>query len=368
MHNVIITPRFVAQYTKMEQETQWRIMSTDKYDHKELNSPLCIGSAIWLLQNPINDVENSAIIEYHTNSDTVSPLIPFPNTFKYFDGDIENSPLLYCTLNSDSIVIIDTRDQNCGIIFNTKSRKFSDVFSFQQPSDSWASCFAVGDFIHIHHGADSVFNEFNGNAGEYTIYSTKHKESEEFLVGAGTDPYPCDYALIKSNDCYQSSNKMLISGFSRNLIGSNIPSEMINLISEFSTFEVFRFGGIDANNNCFDSDAFCVGTLNQEDAAKPLNWTLVPEYTMSHAMRDFGYVQYGSFVVTFGGMMGQSDLIEFDEIYVLDLHKKSGWVQSPIKCPEEGTYEAVLDDNLTVHLFGDYSHHCMELIKIVPSL
>lgn len=45
--------------------------------------------------------------------------------------------------------------------------------------------------------------------------------------------------VIKLDECYQSANKMLISGFIRSQNGRDSPSVIVSLISNFAIFEVF---------------------------------------------------------------------------------------------------------------------------------
>ena len=87
---------------------------------------------------------------------------------------------------------------------------------------------------------------------------------------------------------------MLISGFSRIQNGEPIPLAIIGLISKFGVFELFTFDeGL--------TDSFWIGTLEDGNPAKPIQWNLAPEYTLKYPMSEFGYIQHGPFIVTFGG-------------------------------------------------------------------
>ena len=74
-------------------------------------------------------------------------------------------------------------------------------------------------------------------------------------------------------------------------------------------------------------------------------------------MYGFGYIQYGSFLLTFGGLIQELEFGEYvsdwtNSIYILDLRTNEGWIESSIKCPEKAQYNnTVLDDLQRVHLF-----------------
>ena len=115
-------------------------------------------------------------------------------------------------------------------------------------------------------------------------------------------------------------------------------------------------------------DSFYVGTLRNENEAEPIDWRLVPEWKMRHLMYGFGYIQYESFILTFGGCTQNSGYI--DSIYILDLRTDEGWIHSPIKSPRKGQYsKTVLDDMQRVHLFpvGYWGkHYWIDLKDLIP--
>ena len=268
-----------------------------------------------------------------------------------------------CKYKDDSIVVIDGR-RSCGIVFNTKTREFSDIFSFQGEFGHYSSCVTVGDYVHVFHG--------NGT-GEYTVYSLTDKSSQIFKDDYTAEPRNSlyDVPVIKTTDCYQSTNKWLISGFTRNQNGGHIPSVIVDLISKFYNFELFKFGGLDLHDGqCVDS--FYIGSLNDGDPSKPIQWTLAPEFRLKHPLRAFGYIQYGNFIVTFGGINGDRRTgVDTDDIYVLDLRKECGWVRSSITCPQKDYYHAVLDKERRIHLnartYGRQNHYCMDIEQIIDS-
>ena len=186
-------------------------------------------------------------------------------------------------------------------------------------------------------------------------------------------------ALIKPNDVYQSSNKTLIVGFARNETSICIPEVIAEIISEYSTFELFRFGGRSAATQfmSFD-DSFYIGTLKDEDPTQPIKWKLAPQYKLKHPMIRFGCIQYGCFIVTFGGLIQDGRFKLFtDSIYILNLHGNCGWIESPIKLPKnqrlakivyKGYWlRAVLDESKRVHLNGMYSIDLMDILPLEGS-
>ena len=87
----------------------------------------------------------------------------------------------------------------------------------------------------------------------------------------------------------------------------------------------------------------------------------------------FGCIQHGPFIVTFGGVIRHNGGVISDDIYILDLRKNCGWIQSPMKCPRKGDCTAAVDDCGSVHLWHSDSdpdsetHHCIQLSTILPS-
>lgn len=188
--------------------------------------------------------------------------------------------------------------------------------------------------------------------------------------------------MIKPNDSYRSSNKTVISGFSRKHSESHIPLVILNLIHKLCTFELFKMGG-------FRDDSFYIGALKHKNAAEPVHWTLAPEYKFKHCIRGFVCIHHGSFIVIFGGSncnqrngtmrfrFNSGRIVNQDQghrngIHFLDLTSDCGWTKSPIKCPEKFPTHAVLDDNQRVHLFDTYSssrmHWVIKLSDIIPEL
>ena len=179
-------------------------------------------------------------------------------------------------------------------------------------------------------------------------------------------------ALIKPNDVFQSSNKKLIVGFARGQTAIPIPKVIAEIISEYSTFEMFKFGGSSAATLQL-VDSFYIGTLKDGDPVKPIEWRSAPQYKLKHPMTRFGYIQYGSFIVTFGGMIKDGKSKLSNSIYVLNLHGNCGWIESPMKVPKNRILDgivnqgywlrAVLDESKRVHLNGLYS---IDLMDILP--
>ena len=155
------------------------------------------------------------------------------------------------------------------------------------------SCVAIGNYIHIFHG-----DYTRQGQGYYFVYSVNNNTNRT-LKGCHSQPYrtllptAMRCPAIRTNDLCQSSNKMLISGFSRIQNDKPIPVAIIGLLSKFCIFELFSFTiGL--------TDSFYIGKLENGDPIKPIQWTLAPEYTLKYPMSGFGYIQHGPFIVTFG--------------------------------------------------------------------
>ena len=338
----------------MDKVSKWQKLSTGRLPNAAATvAPICIGSSIW--------VDADGLVEFHSDSHTVSSKYRYPTPFikEGWYGSV-----ITCKYKGDSIVVID--GLRCiGIVFNTKTRKFSDIFSFQNEFGCYSSCVAIGDYIHIFHG--------NGT-GNDVVYSLTDKSSriikDKHVAKTGQTLY--EIPVIKTNDCYQSTNKLLISGFARNQNGRHIPLVIVNLISKFYKFELFKFGGLDLHDGqCVDS--FYIGSLENGDPSKPIQWRLVSQYKLNHPLGAFGYIQYGPFIVTFGGVSDdESSNCRTDDIYILDLRRDCGWIRSPIKCPQKAKYHAVLDSKQRIHLqertyfsWGHGNHYCINLNDII---
>ena len=324
----------------MSESDKWRTLRSPKAFGTLSPAPIQIGSILWI-------VNSHRVIEYHLDTDSVGAIFHHPRSFRH--------PISTCLCrNDDSILVTDGAICN---IFDTKTRTFSDTISFPEKIGRGRSCVAIGDYIHISHGL--------GNPdGLYIIYSTINHTVTTFKGHCCIESHfkrtVSGTTIIKMNDCYQSSNKMLISGFARKQNDEPIPSEIIDLISKFCVFELFKFGG------CNLGDFFYIGTLQNGDGAKPIEWNRALEYTLKHPVYDCGHIQHGPFIVTFGGATKPGGI---DDIYILDLRKNCGWIKSPIKCPKKGRYLAALDERQRVHLLAVWEdkHYCIELSHIIPS-
>lgn len=360
--------------SKIPKQVRWQKLNwTDSY-HPASNQPvpICIGSSIWSAQNK---EKHAGMVEYHHDSDTTSPAIPYPEHFNtVFCGSAgSHRDIVSCKYKKDSILLID-HHQLCSIAFDTKTRRFFDIYPFTGHiiQSHGSSCITVGDYLHI----------FDGNRDcEYTICSIKDNTSQSIIPEH--EPQHCSsfVPVIKTNGSYKSSDKRIISWYIRNQSKTRIPSVISDLISKFCVFEVAKFGGIKDFDNCLDS--FYIGTLKDDDAAKPIRWNLAPEYTLKYPLSQFGYIQHGALLVTFGGETqdhGPHAVARWSQdIFVLDLSMKLGWVKSPVQCPATGClFHAVLDQDLRVHLLTRRTwyhnttrkckqiHYCMKLKDIIP--
>ena len=366
----------------MEKESKWQLIPS-KNKHSYANqeaAPISIGSSVWF-----TDIRG--MVEVDLNSVANTQITPYPDTFA--EGKYGFREMISCKYDDDFIVIIDPTSGQRGIVFDTITCEYSDTFSFRNSSgnifdfDINSSCVAVGDYVHIFHGG-------------YCICSMIDQTSRK-CNGLEQSLRFNKVAVIKT----QSSSKMLISGFIRKQnrfqnggdIHLQISAVIINIISRYSTFELFKFGGFDEHETVC-TDSFYIGTLVKEEPSEPIHWELAPQYTLKYPMIDFGYVQSGPWIITFGGKFKReessdeenasdneeswkaSNLEEWeflcdhlDEIFVLDLRENSGWVESAIKCPEKSGYHAVLDDAQRVHLFARENkankQYCIELEHLI---
>ena len=366
----------------MAEQVQWQKLNWTESDRPQATNPFqSVSSSIWIAHTK---GKHAGIVEYYPESGTTSPTIPYPAHFNKLD---EIGSVVCYKYGEAAIILID-HEKRRSIIFDTKTREYSDIspFTGRITSSHCSSCITVGDYIHIFDGI--------GKRDEYTIYSIKDNISRSTFPEHRPQHYAVLVPVMKTNGSYKSSSKMLISGFIRNQSKNHIPPVLCDIISKFCRFELIKFGGarqpVDRLHRRRESweelDSFYIGTLKDDDAAKPIEWELAPEYTLKYPLSQFGYVQHGAFLVIFGG---ETDKFEnkgasfrtryfFRDIFVLDLSKKSGWIQSPVKCPSKGIFHAVLDQDLRVHLMTQRTrfdkvtqkykqeHYCMKLKDIIP--
>ena len=327
-----------------------------------------VKSSIWFAQR---STESDGMVEYRPESDTTAKIIDYPATFKKVKT--RWTRIVSCKYKDDLIVIINWYHR-CGFVFDTKTREFRrNHFAFWSKAGIPTSCVAIGDYIHITSFTGMEINEVNS---DYTICSMIDKSSKYFR-GLRVVPSLEGSHVIKLDECYQSSNKILISGFIRiqsgdhirNQSGDHIQSDIVRLISNFAIFEVFKFGGCNMNERKH-VDSFYIGTLKDGDPTQPIEWKLAPQYTMKHRMVEFGYIQHGPVIVTFGGTIVNPDNTRtaIDSIFILDLGKDRGWIESTFKCPGKGKCNATLDDCGRVHLwfFDRETHFCIQLCDVLP--
>ena len=215
-----------------------------------INAPILIGSSIWIAPS-----KNGPLVEYHCDSDSIGSLISYPHEFGL-------ASCTSCKYKEDSIVLMN----HCEIlVFDTKTRTLSEVTRLpdlrpgNQTIDASASCVCIGNYIHIMDG-------FQRNNGRYLVYSVADQTVRTF-----EEPprYTTGYVpILKPNDSYKSSDKMLISGFARKQTGRDIPSVIVDLIGKSSIFELFKFGGSKYTNGTreskvCDNDPFYVGSLKR---------------------------------------------------------------------------------------------------------
>ena len=347
-----------------------------------------LGQSIWFAQNTTS---SRGMVEYYPGSGPANsaPIIKYPANFEKMNErtfQTKHSGLSHMIANkykAGSVVIVDPQEGS-GIVFDTTTREYSDMFSFQArnakpPKTRFhdvglsnrsgtlrfrgsSSCVAIGDYIHI----------FNGSYpfGSYTICSLKDNTSRNFISQPEQEHAKLRYVdVVKPNGCYQASDEKLISGFARQQCASDIPSVIVDVIQQFSPFELYKFGGKrefpPQRSGYFPVDTFYIGVLENGDAAQPIKWSLEPNYKMKHPMEAFGCINFGPFIVTFGGLIGMDRDALTDAIYVLDLRSKSGWIQSRVKCPIKSTYHAVIDEAQTVHLFAVSHFFRLQLKDII---
>ena len=361
----------------MNASEKWKTISeTGPIAVNVRSAPIVIGSSIWF-------AHTTKLVGYYPDRNK-SYTFDFPQKFHTM-VKVRGKQITPCKYNDHHIVIVSTAAE-CGLVFDTKRHEFDCVLLLRGKYDIEASCVLLGDFMHIFHGELDIPT----NKG-YSIQSMSDRKRVKCviiyprLLGDLGEREQGDFIqggpVINSDDCYQSGDTMLISGFVRmdTTKETLIPVVLIDLISKFSTFEVFKFTGWHRDD--WDIGSFYIGTLKNGDPAKSITWKFAPQYMLKREMTDFGYIKHGPFIVIFGGAFrlhrNSDDWCNSDDwfsnkIYTLDLRKNHGWVKSPITVPEGGTYHAALTESGQVHLWSsdDYhsgKHWSIEVGELIPS-
>ena len=142
----------------------------------------------------------------------------------------------------------------------------------------------------------------------------------------------------------------------------------VSITKQSDNSEFYKFGGYDYTTSK-PVDSFFVGKLQNGKADKPIIWKQADHFKLKKPLLGCGVIQRYPFIVIFGGETTGDKAL--DDIYILDIRSKSGWVQSPIKCPTKSRYVAVLDHEQKAHLFtwnNNKQHYSIALKDLVPEL
>ena len=272
---------------------EWRISTPRILSNASI--PISIGSSLWIALR-----SDRGLVEFLPDSNSFGPDIEYPEEFK---NQHLYAKTISCKYKAESIIVIIPIG-HFGVVFDTKTRQFSDVFRWESKEESesggWLSCIAIGDYLHI----DTVGVSGKGyDIGDYIIYSMIDKTTRKIEVGVTGKPLIS--TIIKSSD-FNQSNKILISGFARKGSPRHIPVEIVSIIIQFYHHKkLFKFGGRRRRPEQF-IDSFYIGTLNKGDPAEPIEWKLTPQYTLPHPMKGFGCIHHEHFIVIFGGRIQDS--------------------------------------------------------------
>ena len=256
---------------------------------------------------------------YDCATNTEGAISTYPTEFKPEEHSI-------CGSDDVGIIVVDAHGGSI-IPFDPTNQTYGTMVPMKKLG--WAPpCIEIQGQVHIMHG---FWNNYKG----YLIYS---------IDGA---------SVTEHEDNLQYPREFRVSFTKR---------------SDDSEF--YQFGGINADEFSF-IDTFYVGKLDNGDPTKPIIWTENRYFRLLRGIARFGVIQYGPYIVIFGGEWTKGMNPNTADIDVLDTRSRADWTRSPIKCPEENEYTAVLDDQLNVHLFtndGDNKHYSISLKAFIPDL
>ena len=234
------------------------------------------------------------MVEYDCTTNTIKQVVSYPNGVEPYYHTV-------CKYKDDTIVIADGHN-GVVVTFNVNTKIFSEPVSFSKVG-SWCSAIAVQEYIHIFHGDEN-------KKSEYVVYSMNERTA---------------------NTSKDESSSVPMSGVALTK-------------GEGNTY--YKFGGFDYSTGK-PVNSFFIGSLTNNDGAKPLIWRQTNKFTLKKPPSHFGYVQRGPFIVILGGWSGDWE----DTVSILDLRDDSGWRPSAFTCPLKTRYIATLDNDENIHLF-----------------
>lgn len=327
----------------------WNILPSPKGKFT-LWSPVRIGTCIWR-STQFNDGEKG-MVQFCCVTDTIQSVADYPEGFRPFQHTM-------CQCHDRSIAIVDGKS-GALVLFDPIEKRFSDPIAIPKIG-SGCSCVAVKDQIHIFHGGS------NSNS-EYAVFSVSDNEVTTFLEHKSS-PLRLNGSISKQMECtvYNDRTMLCIYGFSRTHSVNNVPDDILSLIFEYYNVVYCTFGGFISETNSF-LDSFYIGSINPDNAREPILWNAEAQYTLPKPLEGCGHVHYGPFLIICGGQT--TDFQATDDIFVLDLRKQDGWMQSSLKCPKKSAFTAVLEQ-LNVHLFTynpdeESTHTSINMNQIIP--
>jgi len=228
-----------------------------------------------------------------------------------------------CGTQHDGIMLVDGKKGTI-IRFDPKTKKYGKSMSTKKLGAFTSSIMIKGN-VHIIHG--------NTNSGNnYFIHSLSTGQVHEF------------------KDKLASNGMQLVSVCRRSDDG-----------------EFYKFGGFDCGKRKYVS-SFYIGSLPGNDPQQPIIWRKTDQYRLIQPMAQCGVIQYGQYILTFGGKNNQRE--ELNEIYCLNLRQNRGWSRLDIRCPMKSRYIAALDHLKRVHLFTfdkrNRRHFSIALNQLLP--
>ena len=255
------------------------------------------------------------MVEFDTTNNTMKQVVPYPK-------GIEPNGTVICKYKDNIIVVVDSKG---GIVFtfDVTNNHFTKPITIPILGEN-CSVIVVGDYVHIFHGRKN-------DDSQYLVYSLHDHKIMTF----------------KEESC-------------------SVPMSLVAVIKGPEN-EFYKFGGYDWSHKKA-VNSFFTGTLKDEDASKPIQWTKNPKFTLTKPLQGLGYIQYGSYIVIFGGYSTDN----VDTVYVLDLRADSGWKQAALQCPITSSFTATVDSDDNIHLFtwghDEKKHICIGAKAVIQAV
>eukprot|EP01084_Bolivina_argentea_P136302 240057_1 len=208
---------------------------------------------------------------------------------------------------------------------------------------------------------DSIIYIVCPDAGNIISFNPSNKQFNELLKipVIKIDPLYMFCILIKDKIhifCSSENKKHLIYSITSNqieIVNNTITSSKIQNVNAIHyNKRIIKFGGYNCNPYKCVNKLVISSEIKDNDYTN-IEWSQPAHWQLPLSMMRCGYITYNNFLIIFGGMTDNCDLL--NDIFSLDLDNVNhDWIKlDHIKCPLRSGYLSVLDEQNKIHLFSE---------------